>query len=163
MIVVTFLWLAWLILAAQLGYLQAQDPPYKGKTIRVIVGFPAGGGSDAEGRVITRHLGKYTPGGPSLIVQNMSGAGGPDGFQLVQGTCQARRISCSGLPARGRTTRDRSKPANWWCPAFSIGSLNCKSTGPRTTLAGCPISTSRSITSTRSIVSGPSATSGYRG
>jgi len=76
MAVVTFLWLAWLILAVQNEYLHAQDLPYKGKTIRVIVGFPSGGGADAEGRVLARHLGKFIPGNPTLIVQNMPGAGG---------------------------------------------------------------------------------------
>ena len=76
MAVLTFLWLAWLILAVQVEYLHAQDLPYKGKTIRVIVGFPSGGGADAEGRVLARHLGKYIPGNPTLIVQNMPGAGG---------------------------------------------------------------------------------------
>ena len=65
-----------MILAVQVGYLHAQDAPYKGKTVRVLVGFPSGGGSDAEGRVLARHLGKYIPGNPTLIVQNMPGAGG---------------------------------------------------------------------------------------
>jgi hypothetical protein len=55
---------------------KAQDAFYKGKTVRVIVGFPAGGGSDAEGRVLARHIGKYVPGNPTLILQNMPGAGG---------------------------------------------------------------------------------------
>ena len=68
--------LAWLIVAAQVEYVHAQDLPYKGKTIRVIVGFPSGGGADAEGRVLARHLGKYIPGNPTLIAQNMPGAGG---------------------------------------------------------------------------------------
>ena len=54
----------------------AQSPTFKDKSVRVLVGFPPGGGSDAEGRVIARHLGKYIPGNPSLIVQNMPGAGG---------------------------------------------------------------------------------------
>lgn len=54
----------------------AQPASFKDKSVRVIVGFPPGGGSDAEGRVIARHLGKYLPGNPSLIVQNMPGAGG---------------------------------------------------------------------------------------
>ena len=76
MTVLTFLWLAWLIVAAQVEYVHAQDLPYKGKTIRVIVGFPSGGGADAEGRVLARHLGKYIPGNPTLIAQNMPGAGG---------------------------------------------------------------------------------------
>jgi hypothetical protein len=37
--------------------------------------FPAGGGSDAEGRVVARHIGKYIPGNPTLIVQNMRAPG----------------------------------------------------------------------------------------
>ena len=76
MAVAMFLWLAWLIVAAHVEYLDAQDLPYKGKTVRVIVGFPSGGGADAEGRVLARHLGKFIPGNPTLIVQNMPGAGG---------------------------------------------------------------------------------------
>ncbi len=76
MTVARFVSAAWLLFAAPLGYLHAQDLPYKGKTVRVIVGFPSGGGSDAEGRVLARHLGKYIPGNPTLIVQNMPGAGG---------------------------------------------------------------------------------------
>ena len=39
-------------------WVHAQEAPFKGKTIRVVVGFPSGGGSDAEGRVLARHLGK---------------------------------------------------------------------------------------------------------
>ena len=70
------LWLGCLLFTAMGGSLPAQELPYKGKTIRVIVGFPSGGGSDAEGRVVARHLGKYIPGAPISIVQNMPGAGG---------------------------------------------------------------------------------------
>jgi tripartite-type tricarboxylate transporter receptor subunit TctC len=48
---------------------------YKGKTVRIIVGFPAGGGYDSYSRVIGRHLGKHIPGNPTVIVDNMPGAG----------------------------------------------------------------------------------------
>jgi tripartite-type tricarboxylate transporter receptor subunit TctC len=48
---------------------------YAGKTVRIIVGFSAGGGFDTYSRVIGRHLGKYIPGNPSVIVENMPGAG----------------------------------------------------------------------------------------
>ena len=48
---------------------------YKGKTVRIIVGFPAGGGYDSYSRVIGRHLGKHIPGNPIVIVDNMPGAG----------------------------------------------------------------------------------------
>jgi tripartite-type tricarboxylate transporter receptor subunit TctC len=53
----------------------ASDEFYKGKTIRIIVGFAAGGGFDTYSRVIGRHMGKFIPGNPSIIVENMTGAG----------------------------------------------------------------------------------------
>jgi tripartite-type tricarboxylate transporter receptor subunit TctC len=48
---------------------------YKGKAVRIIVGFSAGGGYDAYSRVIGRHLHKYIPGNPNVVVDNMTGAG----------------------------------------------------------------------------------------
>ena len=53
----------------------ADETFYRGKTIRIIVGFAAGGGFDAYARVIARHMGKHIPGTPSIIVDNMTGAG----------------------------------------------------------------------------------------
>jgi tripartite-type tricarboxylate transporter receptor subunit TctC len=53
----------------------AQEAFYKAKTVRIVVGFSAGGGYDAYARVIARHMGKYIPGSPSVIVENMAGAG----------------------------------------------------------------------------------------
>lgn len=50
-------------------------PNYEGKTIRIIVGYSAGGGYDTYARVISRHMGKHIPGKPTLIVENMTGAG----------------------------------------------------------------------------------------
>lgn len=53
----------------------AQEDFYKGKIIRIVVGFPAGGGFDTYSRVIARHIGKHIPGYPTIIVENMAGAG----------------------------------------------------------------------------------------
>jgi tripartite-type tricarboxylate transporter receptor subunit TctC len=73
----------------------AQEPFYKGKSIRIIVGLSAGGGYDRAARIISRHMGKYIPGNPEILVQNMPGAGSviaanyvysvakPDGLTLV--------------------------------------------------------------------------------
>lgn len=47
---------------------------YKGKTIRFVVGFSAGGGFDTYTRAIARHIGKHIPGNPTTIVENMGGA-----------------------------------------------------------------------------------------
>jgi len=48
---------------------------YRGKTVRIIVGFSAGGGYDAYSRLIGRHLQKHIPGNPTILVDNMAGAG----------------------------------------------------------------------------------------
>jgi len=71
------------------------DSFYKGKTIRIMVGSTAGGFYDRWGRLFGKYMGKYIPGQPEFIVQNMTGAGSviaanhvysvakPDGLTLV--------------------------------------------------------------------------------
>ena len=57
----------------------AADPVadfYRGKRISLYVGSDAGGGYDSYARLVTRHLGRFIPGNPDLIVQNMPGGGG---------------------------------------------------------------------------------------
>jgi len=49
-------------------------PYYEGKTIKVIVGFSAGGGFDTYSRLIARHMGRHIPGNPAMVVENMPGA-----------------------------------------------------------------------------------------
>lgn len=68
---------------------------YAGKAITLLVGFGAGGGTDTTARLMVRHLAKYIPGNPKIVVRNMPGAGGaksmnfvyekakPDGLTLV--------------------------------------------------------------------------------
>ena len=46
---------------------------YEGKTISIIVGFPAGGGVDAAARVMADHLSKHIEGRPDVIIKNMAG------------------------------------------------------------------------------------------
>jgi tripartite-type tricarboxylate transporter receptor subunit TctC len=57
------------------GTARAEDF-YKGKTMRFVVGSAAGGGYDTYTRMIARHIGRYIPGNPSSVVENMTGAGG---------------------------------------------------------------------------------------
>src|ERR671927_188446 len=52
----------------------AQDGFYRGKTINIVVGYSAGGGYDQYARLVARHLGRFLPGSPTVIVQNMPGA-----------------------------------------------------------------------------------------
>jgi tripartite-type tricarboxylate transporter receptor subunit TctC len=49
---------------------------YRGKQVTMIVGFSAGNAFDVYGRAVARYLGRYLPGNPTVIVQNMPGAGG---------------------------------------------------------------------------------------
>src|SRR5438105_1419459 len=51
----------------------AQQSPYAGKTLTIVVGYKPGGGYDATARLLARHLPKYIPGKPTVIVQNMPG------------------------------------------------------------------------------------------
>lgn len=48
---------------------------YKDKTIRFVVGFAAGGGYDLAARVVGRHMSNHIPGNPTIVVENMTGAG----------------------------------------------------------------------------------------
>ena len=69
---VTFWLLGFLVWAADV---RAQAPYYEGKTLRIVVGYPAGSAHDQWGRLIAPYLTKFIPGNPNAIVQNMAGAG----------------------------------------------------------------------------------------
>jgi tripartite-type tricarboxylate transporter receptor subunit TctC len=64
-----------LFVSLALANAAAADDFYKGKTIRIVVGFSAGGGFDTYARAIARHMAKHIPGGPAIVVENMTGAG----------------------------------------------------------------------------------------
>jgi tripartite-type tricarboxylate transporter receptor subunit TctC len=66
------LWLAGLMAAAAPA---RADDFYKGKLFTIVVGFTPGGGYDTYARVLARHIGAHIPGNPTVIVQNMLGAG----------------------------------------------------------------------------------------
>ena len=48
---------------------------YKGRQINLVVGYGPGGGYDITARLVASYLGKYIPGNPNVVVQNMAGAG----------------------------------------------------------------------------------------
>lgn len=76
----------------------AAEPFYQGKSLRVIVASAAGGGSDIAARLMMRHFSKHIPGNPTIVVENMPGAGEiiganyvynkakPDGLTVLFGT-----------------------------------------------------------------------------
>jgi tripartite-type tricarboxylate transporter receptor subunit TctC len=64
-----------LVLASSLA--SAQEPfSFKGKTVRLVIGTPPGGGYDTYGRLVARYLPDFLPGRPTVIVVNMPGASG---------------------------------------------------------------------------------------
>jgi len=71
----------WLPIAVVTGFVlfltshSSADDFYKGKTIRFVVGLAPGGGYDLSARTVGRHIGKHIPGNPTIVVENMTGAG----------------------------------------------------------------------------------------
>ncbi|HWP60265.1 MAG TPA: tripartite tricarboxylate transporter substrate-binding protein [Candidatus Acidoferrales bacterium] len=82
-------------LLAQAPLNAAEQPFYAGKTVTIVAGFAPGGTIDLRARLFARHLAKYIPGSPAIVVQNQVGAGGlvaanyvfsvakPDGLTLL--------------------------------------------------------------------------------
>jgi tripartite-type tricarboxylate transporter receptor subunit TctC len=58
-------------------------PTFEGKTIRIVVAYSPGGGFDTLTRLLARHLPRHLPGNPSIIVVNMTGAGGAVALNYV--------------------------------------------------------------------------------
>jgi len=63
---------------------------YRGKTVTMIVNYPAGGPTDIEGRIVAQHLPNHIPGKPTVVIRNVGGAGG------IIGTNQLGEASPNG-------------------------------------------------------------------
>ena len=61
----------------------AQEPFYKGKSLRLVVNYPAGGATDVVARLLAQYLPKHIAGNPAVVVQNMPGGGGNVGANYV--------------------------------------------------------------------------------
>jgi tripartite-type tricarboxylate transporter receptor subunit TctC len=57
------------------GYAASVEEFYRGKNLRIVVGFSAGGGFDTYARALARHMSKHIAGSPTVVVENMTGAG----------------------------------------------------------------------------------------
>ena len=102
--------------------LAAADDFYRSKQVRVSIGFSAGGGFDAYGRLLARHIGKHIPGNPSVIAVNFPGAGSlrlanyiynkapKDGLSI--GTF-AGTLVAESTGKNAKLTKDSLKPALW--------------------------------------------------
>jgi tripartite-type tricarboxylate transporter receptor subunit TctC len=63
------------VATATSAHAQSVEEFYKGKSITLAIGFTPGGGYDLYARHLARHMGKYIPGRPNIVPQNMAGAG----------------------------------------------------------------------------------------
>jgi tripartite-type tricarboxylate transporter receptor subunit TctC len=79
------------ILLCNVAYSQDAASFYSGKTLRIVVGFSAGGGYDQYARLLARHIGRRIPGNPAVVVQNMPGSASLKSVQYLD----------AGAPADG--------------------------------------------------------------
>ena len=85
---------------------------FAGKTLTIVVGLPPGGAADAYARLVQRHLAAHLPGSPSIVVQNVPGAGGMKSVEYLEtlpddGTAMA--TFSSGLLTEAITSPGRIK------------------------------------------------------
>src|SRR5438552_15089434 len=66
---------ALVVILAEAAHAQSAEPYFARKTITISIGYTAGGSYDLYGRMVARHLGKHIPGQPTVVAQNMPGAG----------------------------------------------------------------------------------------
>jgi len=77
----------------------AQTPYFQGKTIRVIVGYPAGSAHDIWARIIAPQLTKQIPGNPATVVQIMPGAGSMTATNYIAGVAKPDGLSVGVINA----------------------------------------------------------------
>lgn len=88
-----------IILLGSPAPLEAQSEPFfKGKTVRFVVGFTPSGFYDRWARLVARYMGKYIPGNPDIIVQNMPGAGSVVAANYVYGVAKPDGLTL-GMPS----------------------------------------------------------------
>ena len=73
---------------------------YTGKTIQFYIGYSAGGGYDTYARLLARHMGEHIPGNPTIVPQNMPGAGSLRATNYLY-TIAAKDGTAIGTFARG--------------------------------------------------------------
>jgi tripartite-type tricarboxylate transporter receptor subunit TctC len=61
------------------------DDFYKGRTLSIIIGYSVGGGYDTYGRLLSRYIGDHIPGRPTVVPQNMPGAGSIKAANYIYG------------------------------------------------------------------------------
>ena len=106
-------WCAAVLIAAGLlggAVAAAQGSPFQGRTVTVIVGYAAGGGTDTFARLAAGALAAHLPGSPTVIVRNIPGADGITAMNYFVGQVAPDGLT---LAVNASTTAD---PLNWRKP-----------------------------------------------
>jgi tripartite-type tricarboxylate transporter receptor subunit TctC len=118
------------IIAAGLGAAFAASPArsdgvadfYAGRTVQLVIGYATGGGYDDYARMLGRHIGRHIPGNPTVIVQNMPGAGSIKSANYLYNIAPkdgtvfggfARGIFIDPLLGRGEAARYEAAKFGW--------------------------------------------------
>jgi len=88
-----------LVLLSWHSYAAAQAPYFQGKTMRFVVGYPAGSTHDLWARLVGPYMTKFIPGNPTTIVQNMPGAGSAIAANYVYGAAKPDGLSIAVVNA----------------------------------------------------------------
>jgi tripartite-type tricarboxylate transporter receptor subunit TctC len=124
---------ATLVLAVALLAVPAQADEvadfYKGKRVNLIVSYGPGGGYDVYARVLARHIGRHIPGNPSIVVQNMPGAGSLRGANYLYNVAPkdgtafgtfARNMAMLGLVKTGQNIQFDPLKFTWLGSSSSL-------------------------------------------
>ena len=102
---------------------------YRGKTINFVVSTDAGGGYDIYARPLARHMGRYIPGNPTIVVQNMPGAGSLRGANYLYNVAPkdgtifgtfARNMAMLGLLKSGQNIQFDPRKFTWLGSSSSL-------------------------------------------
>src|ERR1044072_1849135 len=96
------------LLTAVAAQAQSVEEFYKGKSVTLAIGFSVGGGYDLYARHLARHIGKHIPGNPTIVPQNMAGAGSLRAPQLIYTAAPPRGTPGAGSAASPATSASAS-------------------------------------------------------
>src|SRR5258707_8186860 len=99
-----------------------------GRTVQLVIGYATGGGYDDYARLLGRHIGLHIPGNPTVVVQNMPGAGSIRAANYLHNVAPKHGSVFGGFARDRKSTRLNSSHAN---TSYAVFRLNKK-------YASCP-------------------------
>jgi tripartite-type tricarboxylate transporter receptor subunit TctC len=145
---------------------QAQTPaPYPHKTVNILVGVAVGGTADTVVRMFAQHLRKHLPGAPTVIVQNMTGAGSNLVFNyfVEKGVPDGQTIVFSSYQALAQALGDTSLRARFENFEYLGGISDTRVTYGRTDMIPGGLKTPKDIMKAKDAIAGSFSNSDFEG